>query len=198
MLGKDLVSQMGYSYPIFLDLEGVAVLVVGGGPIALRKAAGLAEAGAIVTAIAPDLVDGFDSVARRIERRRYRRGDVADYQLVIAATNDPAVNAQVAADARAKRVWVNSADDPNNCSFILPAVARRGPLIVAVSTGGASPALASRMRTSIADTYLTAAVEAAAIELASQRAEIHASGASTEDIDWAERVDAALAANKVL
>lgn len=189
---------MSYRYPIFLDLEGVAVLVVGGGPIALRKAAGLAEAGAIVIVIAPDFVDGFASVARRIERRRYRSGEAADYQLVITATNDPAVNAQVAADAKKNRVWVNSADDPDNCSFILPAVARRGPVTVAVSTGGASPALASRLRTDIAGTYLTAAVEAAAIELASQRAAIHATGASTEDIDWAERVDAALAANQVV
>ena len=198
MLGKDSVPLMSYRYPVFLNLEGIAVLVVGGGAIALRKAAGLAEAGAIVTAIAPDLVDGFATVAQRIEQRKYRSGDVADYQLVITATNDSAVNAQVAADARAKRVWVNSADDPDNCSFILPAVARRGEVTVAVSTGGASPALASRLRTNIAGTYLTAAVEAAAIELASQRAAIHATGASTEDIDWVERVDSALAANQVL
>jgi len=186
--------QMRFRYPIFLDLEGAAVLVVGGGPIALRKATGLAEAGAIITVIAPDLVDGLASVAQRIEQRQYRHGDVADYQLVITATNDPALNAQVAADAKAIRVWVNSADDPDNCSFILPAIARRGPVTVAVSTGGASPALASRLRADIASTYLTAAVEAAAVELARQRAVIHATGAKTEDIDWTGRVDAALAA----
>lgn len=189
---------MTFAYPVFLDVGGVAVLVVGGGPIALRKATGLAEAGAIVTVIAPDLVDGFVSVAQRIEQRQYRSGDVADYQLVITATNDPAVNAQVATDAKANRVWVNSADDPDNCSFILPAIARRGLVTVAVSTGGASPALARRLRTDIATDHLTAAVEAAAIELARQRAEIHTTGAKTEDIDWGGRVDAALESNKGL
>ncbi|MEO7397078.1 MAG: bifunctional precorrin-2 dehydrogenase/sirohydrochlorin ferrochelatase [Ilumatobacteraceae bacterium] len=180
-----------FGYPVFLDLEGVDVLVVGGGRVALRKAVGLAEAGASVTVVAPELVEEFDLVSKRIERRPYRAGEAASYRLVITATNDPAVNAQVAADATAANIWVNSADDPANCSFILPAVARRGLVTAAVSTGGASPALAGRIREEIADRILTASVEAAAVELARQRAAIHAAGASTEDIDWSDHVNAA-------
>ncbi len=183
---------MSFDYPVFLDLAGVKVLVVGGGPVGLRKAAGLAEAGALVTVVSPVLVEGFESIAQSVESRPYRAGEAGTYQLVMTATNDPLVNSQVASDAKAAGVWVNSADDPANCSFILPAVARRGLVSVAVSTGGASPSLAGRIRTEITEQILTAQVEDAAVALARQRAEIHASGQSTEDIDWTDRVDRAL------
>ena len=186
---------MAFDYPVFLDLAGVPVLVVGGGPVALRKLVGLVDAGAMVTIVAPDVVDGVHAIAgvAGVERRPYATGDLAGKRLVVTATDDPAVNAHVAADARAAGVFVNSADDPDNCTFILPAIARRGPLTVAVSTGGTSPALAGRLRDEIAATHLTAEAEAAAIDLGRQRAEIHAAGASTEDIDWNPRIDAALA-----
>ena len=115
---------------------------------------------------------------------------------MITATDDAAVNARVAADARGAQVWANSADDPQNCSFILPAVARRGLVTVAVSTGGASPALAGHVRSQIAEQVLTAEVEAAAVELARQRAEIHAAGGSTELVEWSGRVRAALAGDE--
>lgn len=183
---------MSFGYPVFLDLAGVPVLVVGGGPVALRKAQGLAEAGAVVTVVAPDMVDGLADVAAHLVHRPYESADVDGFQLVITATSEPLVNAAVARDATALRIWVNSADDPENCSFILPAVARRGLITIAVSTGGSSPALAGRLRSDIATTHLTIAAEAAAVELGRQRAEIHATGASTEDIDWTARVDAAL------
>lgn len=168
---------MTFNYPVFLNLTGINVLVVGGGPVALRKATGLAQAGAIVTVIAPQLLDGFETVTKRIEQRSYRQGDAAKYQLVITATNDPTVNGLVAAEARANQVWVNSADDPSNCSFILPAIARRGLVTVAVSTNGASPSLARQLRTDIATAHLTATVEADALQLGRLRAERHASGA---------------------
>ena len=186
------MGARSFGYPVFLDLTDAPVLLVGGGPVAFRKAQGLVAAGAAVTVIAPEVVPELDPVALRIERRGYRTDDLHGHRLVITATNDPDVNARVSADARAAGIWVNSADDPDNCSFILPAVARRGPVTVAVSTGGASPALASRLRRDIAETVLTPAVEHAAEELTRQRAEIHAAGASTEDVDWTERVDAAL------
>ena len=182
---------MTFDYPVFLDLTGVEVLVVGGGPVALRKATGLAEAGALVTVVAPDVVDGFQSFAHRVELRPYRDGEAGDFRVAVTATNDPAVNVRVAADAKAAGVWVNSADDPQNCSFILPAVARRGSVTVAVSTDGTGPALASRLRTEIAQRFLTEHVEAAADELARRRAEVHAAGASTEDTDWSGLLDAA-------
>ena len=170
-------ALMTFNYPVFLNLTGINVLVVGGGPVALRKATGLAQAGAIVTVIAPQLLDGFETVTKRIEQRSYRQGDAAKYQLVITATNDPTVNGLVAAEARANQVWVNSADDPSNCSFILPAIARRGLVTVAVSTNGASPSLARQLRTDIATAHLTATVEADALQLGRLRAERHASGA---------------------
>jgi precorrin-2 dehydrogenase/sirohydrochlorin ferrochelatase len=186
------VAYAGFDYPVFLDLGGVKVLVVGGGPVGLRKAQGLVAAGALVTVIAPTTVSGITDVAVHTEQRVYRTDDVTGFQLVITATSDPSVNAQVAADARAAGIFVNSADDPENCTFILPAITRRGPIIVAVSTGGSSPALAGRLRDQIAAHELTVAMETAAVELGRQRSEIHATGASTEDIDWAPRIDAAL------
>ena len=182
---------MAFDYPVFLDLAGVPVLVVGGGPVALRKVLGLVKAGAAVTVIAPDVVDGVAEIAT-VEQRPYATGDLTGFQLVVSATNDPTVNAKVAADARDAGIFINSADDPDNCTFILPAIARRGPITVAISTGGASPALAGRLRDEIAAGHLTAAAEHAAVELGVQRAAIHATGASTEDIDWHERIDAAL------
>jgi siroheme synthase-like protein len=89
-------------------------------------------------------------------------------------------------------VWVNSADDPANCSFILPAVTRRGPVTVSVGTDGASPALARHLRDRIAAEVLGPEVERAAAELARQRAEFHAAGVSTETIDWTDRLRQAL------
>lgn len=183
---------MAFPYPVFLDLQGVPVLVVGGGMIAFRKASGLAEAGAVITVVAPEIVPELAELVVSAQRRPYESGEAANFQLVITATNDVAVNAQVAADARSAQVWANSADEPQNCSFILPAVARRGLVTVAVSTGGASPALAGTVRSRIAEQILTAQVEAAAVELARQRAEIHATGASTELVEWADRVREAL------
>lgn len=183
---------MTFGYPVMLDLGGVSTLVVGGGRVAYRKAQGLAAAGAHVTVIAPEVVPELVELADEVQQRTYRPDDAAAFRLVITATDDPSVNAAVAADATRAGVWVNSADDPANCSFILPAVARRGPVIVSVSTGGASPALASHLRARIEDDVLTEQVERAAHDLAAQRAELHAQGISTESIDWTDRVRAAL------
>ena len=183
---------MAFKFPIFLDLSDVAVLVVGGGPVALHKATALTQVGAVVSVIAPEVVDGFEVVLGRIEKRPYRRDDVIGFRLIFTATDDPEVNAQVSSDATSHGIWINSADDPENCSFILPAVARRGLVTIAVSTDGASPALARRLRTDIASSHLTEAVESAAIELKRQRDEILATGASSLPVDWNDRIDSAL------
>jgi siroheme synthase-like protein len=183
---------MAFLYPVFLDLGDVPVLLVGGGQVASRKAEGLVAAGARLTVVAPIVVPATRALAAVVHEREYRAVDLAGHQLVITATDVAAVNAQVAADAKAAGIWVNSADDPEHCTFILPAIARRGPLIAALSTGGASPALAGRLRDRIAAEVLTPAAESAAIELARQRAAIHAVGGSTESIDWTDRVTAAL------
>ena len=183
---------MTFGYPVFLQLNDVSVLVVGGGAIALRKASGLVAAGAHVTVIAPDITPPLVELAHTALARPYVPDEAANYRLVITATSDPIVNAQVSADATAAGVWVNSADDPDNCTFILPAVARQGDITVAVSSGGASPALASHLRSRIASQILTPNVASAAVELARQRTIVRAGGMSTEDIDWTDRVQVAL------
>src|SRR5215213_3699969 len=137
-------------YPVVLRLSGRPVLVVGGGVVALRKAKGLLDAGAAVTVVAPELGEGFSGLGVEVVRRPYRPGDIAGKLLVIAATNDLAVQQQVFDDCEHAGVWVNSADDPDRCSFVLPALVRRGPVIVAVSTQGRSPALAAQLRDRIA------------------------------------------------
>lgn len=137
------------AYPVQLDLSGRNVLVVGGGRIAARKAQGLLAAGARVTVVAPDIAPAVAALRVEISPRPYRSTDLDGAWLVVTATDDAAVNARVAADATAARIWVNSADDPANCSFTLPAVARRGPITVAVATAGRSPALAGWLRRSL-------------------------------------------------
>lgn len=132
-------------YPMFMDLAGRDCLVVGAGAIAARKARSLVECGARVTVVGESPAAAFRALERRgvtLERRRFRAGDVARQALVIAATDDRSVNAAVASAARRRGIPVNAVDDPPNCTFIVPAVVRRGDLTVAVSTGGKSPAAA--------------------------------------------------------
>ncbi len=139
-----------FRYPVMLDLEGRPCLVVGGGVVAARKISGLLDAGARVTVVSPVLAPAVLEIDRdgrlRWWPREYAEGDVAGFALVMVATADDAVNARIAADARERSVWVNCADDPKRCDFILPSVLRRGPLTVAVSTGGASPTVAHMVR----------------------------------------------------
>ena len=139
-----------FLFPVMLDLEGRECLVVGAGVVAARKVAGLLDAGARVTVVSPVLAPAVLDIARdgrlRWWPREYAKGDVTGFALVMVATADEAVNALVAAEARERSIWVNCADDPARCDFILPSVLRRGPLTVAVSTGGASPTVAHMVR----------------------------------------------------
>ncbi len=139
-----------FRYPIMLDLEARPCLVVGGGPVAGRKIEGLLEANARVTVVSPALAPSVLALARegrlRWWPREYVDGDLVGFVLVLVAADDPSVNRRVATEARGHSVWVNCADDPERCDFILPSVLRRGPLTVTVSTGGASPALARLVR----------------------------------------------------
>lgn len=134
-----------------LDLRGRDCLVVGGGRVATEKAAGLLECGAEVTAVAPEVDDALWVLPVRVVERRFTASDVVGRFLVIAATSDRSVNAAVSAAAGERQTLCNVADDPKLCSFILPAVVRRDPIVVGVSTGGASPALAQRLRDDISD-----------------------------------------------
>jgi len=136
--------------PVFLDLRDQRCLVVGGGEVAERKASVLLRAGARVTVVAPELCQGLQ---RRLadgeiahHPRRYIDGDLAGCRLAFAATDDRAVNAEVSRAAQALNIPVNVADDPALCSFIMPSIIDRSPVVAAVSTGGASPVLARLIR----------------------------------------------------
>jgi len=137
-------------YPVVLDLGGRPVLVVGGGAVAERKVEALRAAGASITVVSPRVSARLAKMADdgdiRVRRRAYRRSDLRGVVVVFAATDDRNVNAAVATDSRRRRIWVNAADDPDHCDFILPSVLRRGSLLVSVTTGGRSPALARIVR----------------------------------------------------
>jgi precorrin-2 dehydrogenase / sirohydrochlorin ferrochelatase len=134
-----------------LDLRGKDCLVVGGGRVALEKVEGLLDCDARVTVVAPDVEDALRALPVRIEQRPFTRSDVVGRFLVVAATNVRSVNAEVSGVAAERSTMCNVADDPELCSFILPAIVRRDPIVVGVSTGGASPALAQRIRSDVAD-----------------------------------------------
>jgi len=139
------------TYPICLiGLERQQAVVVGGGNVAARKVGDLLEAGAHVTVISPAHTPELEALATAghitIIRRPYRRGDLSDAFLVIAATDDPGVNQAIWQEAEQNGCLVNVVDDPARCHFILPAVIRRGDVTVTISTGGTSPALARRLR----------------------------------------------------
>lgn len=141
--------------PIAVDLEGRSCVVIGGGSLATRKVESLLRAGAWVRVIAPWICEEIEVWAQQeprlsLERRVYRAGDLRGASLAFAATDQAEVHAAVALEAEERRVWLNAVDDPERCSFLMPAIVERGPLVIAVATGGASPALARRVRDEIA------------------------------------------------
>ncbi|NIR38978.1 MAG: bifunctional precorrin-2 dehydrogenase/sirohydrochlorin ferrochelatase [Actinobacteria bacterium] len=177
------------SYPVNLDLTDRPVLVVGGGPVAARKVSGLLRAGARVTVVAPDAVPEIsEDPDVQWFPREYRRGEVASYRLAITATDQPAVNTQVRVDGDAAGVFVNSADDPANCSFTLPAVARHGDLQVAISTGGRSPALSRWLRRRL-ETELGAGYDHLLDLLEEVRAELRTERGTSEHPGWDAALD---------
>ncbi len=136
-------------YPVFLDLRGKRVLVVGAGPVALRKTRGLIEAGAEVTVVAPEALAEFSALPVRMLRRPFRASDVRGAALVFAATNSRQVNRRVGQAAGRLGIPANVADAPGECAFLVPARIRRGAVQIAVSTGGRSPRLAAALRRKI-------------------------------------------------
>ena len=136
--------------PIFLDIKAKPCLVVGGGPIALRKLENLKRAGAEIHVVAPALAPEFrarvDETEIHYHARRFQDDDIEGMRLVIAATDDRDINRQIAALANARGIPVNVADQPEDCTFIMPSIIDRSPVVVAVSTGSASPVLARMIR----------------------------------------------------
>jgi len=144
-------------YIACLKLRGRRCVVVGGGEIGLEKVEGLLACEGDVTLIAPDAVSALQALARegsiRWERRGYDAADLERSFMVIACTNDTDQNIAVYEDAERRAMLVNVVDVPPLCNFILPAIVRTGPLAVAISTAGASPALAKRMKAEVAELF---------------------------------------------
>src|SRR5215218_1141509 len=144
-------------YIACLRLSGRRCVVVGGGEVGLEKVEGLLACGGDVVLVAPDAAEPLRELAEEgsiaWERRPYRTGDLEGTFIVIAATGDTDVNIRVFEDAERRAMLVNVVDVPPLCNFILPAIIRSGPLAIAISTAGASPALAKRIRDEIADEY---------------------------------------------
>jgi precorrin-2 dehydrogenase/sirohydrochlorin ferrochelatase len=182
-------------YPVNLLVRGRRVVVVGGGRIAARKIEPLLEAGAHVEVVSPEVGievrDWADAGRLVLHERAFRADDLEGAWLALTATDDPAVNTAVHAAGEAGRVWVNSADDPANCSFTLMSVIRRGDLVVSVGTGGRSPALAAQVRRRLEE-EIGPEYETLLDLLADAREELRGAGRSTEDANWQSVFDSGI------
>jgi precorrin-2 dehydrogenase/sirohydrochlorin ferrochelatase len=179
------------SYLVNLVVQGRPAVVIGGGAVAARKIAALVEAQADVTVVAPQICDAVRDLELgghiRVERRCYAPGDTRAAFVVVAATDNNAVNSQVAEEARAGGALVNVVDRPALCTFTVPAIVRRGDLTLAVATGGRCPSLARAIREQLDHLYGFEYAEAA-VRLGDLREHLIAAG-------WtAPRIQAAVSA----
>jgi siroheme synthase-like protein len=137
-------------YPIYLDIENRDVVIIGGGNVCARKAETMMKYGARVTVVSPEFTDEIEQWAREgclaLKRKAYDASDLEGANIVIASTDVQAVNEQIAADCRARRIPVNVVDVTPLCEFIVPAIIETGSIQIAVSTGGKSPALARTLK----------------------------------------------------
>ena len=185
-------SQPSFYYPIFLDLSGRKCVVVGGGPVALRKAKALMEHGGNVQVISPDLCP---ELARMVEKgtiqvtqKGYESGGLEGAFIVIAATDDKEINSRVAREAGERGVLVNVVDDPKHSDFIVPSYLRRGPLTIAISTAGRSPALARKIRT-LLEEEIGAEYASLALMIGEVRSELRERGIIVDGDSWQEAID---------
>jgi precorrin-2 dehydrogenase/sirohydrochlorin ferrochelatase len=183
-------------YPIFVECKDRPVLVIGGGHVGAEKVRGLMNAEAAITVVAPELneeMQGYKAAGRfKHVEREYRESDLdGDWDFIMVATDDGAVNREVREAGNRRRIWVNAADDPVNCDFILPSVVRKGKITLAASTAGASPALARRLREEL-DAYLTEDMPALADLLAEVRQEVRKRGIKVENDTWQDAIDTQL------
>jgi len=140
-------------YPVFLNLKDREVLLVGAGAIGLQKIQGLLDGEARIHVVSPEALQDIEQLAKenriRWDRRSYMSSDLDGKSLVIAATDDPELQKRIASEARARGIWVNIVDVPPLCDFIAPAIVTQGDIQIAISTGGAAPALAKFIRKKI-------------------------------------------------
>lgn len=174
-------------YPVYLNLMGKKCVVIGGGRIAEDKIAKLQNAGANVTIISPTITLALQEWAQRgdldWQQREYRSGDLEGAFLSIASTNSRQVNQEVFQEAEARGVLMNVVDDPNQCTFISPSIVQRGPVTLAISTGGASPALARKLREALSKDSALEWADLAGV-LASARKEVKKQGLTVDPQRW--------------
>jgi len=179
-------------YPVNLLVRGRRVVVVGAGRIAARKIEPLLAAGAVVEVIAPSVgsaVRGWADAGRlALTERAFEATDLDGAWLALTATDVPEVNAAVHQAGEAGRVWVNSADDPDNCAFTLMSLFRRGDLVISVGTGGRSPALAAQLRRRLEE-EIGPEYETLVEVLSEAREELRSTGRSSENADWQSAFD---------
>ncbi len=144
-------------YPVMMNLEKRLTLIIGGGNVAARKISDLFEAGAVIRVVSPDFVPEIVEMKElnpsrfELVKRKYIKGDLQGAVLVFCATDVREVNEAVYAEAKELGILVNAVDDPPNCSFYVPSFARKGDLVFALSTSGASPAMAAKLRRMLED-----------------------------------------------
>lgn len=184
-------------YPVFLNLKGKLCVVIGGGLVAERKIQGLLECGARVTLVSPQATEGLRERATRGEivwiRRSHALGDLRGAFLAIAATDQALVNEAIAEEARQERVLLNVVDNPPLCTFIAPSVVKRGEVTVAISTGGASPALARKLREGLEQSPLWDYAELAPL-LSRARKQVRAQGLEVSAERWQQCINGELVA----
>jgi precorrin-2 dehydrogenase/sirohydrochlorin ferrochelatase len=171
-------------YPVFLDIADKPVVVIGGGNIALQKMDGLLDAGAKVTVISPELNERMTELRDEGRfmhvKRVYEPGDIEGYELAFVATDDHEENRRVWQEGRQRRIWVNAVDDIPNCDFIMPGIVQQGGLVIAISTSGASPAMARKVREDIQE--FLAPEDAALLDLAAEvRRELRQKGIAVQN-----------------
>lgn len=173
--------------PLAFKLDGVRVLVVGAGRVGAHKVAQCLFSGARVSVIASHVTGSLPIGLEDVQLRPYAPGDLEGYSLVISATGDATVNDLIVAEAAQRGLWLNVVDDPVRSTFFFMALVRRGEVTAAVTTEGASPALAQELRDRVA-AVLPESVGLAAATLRGEREALHDAGATTEGIDWRPRV----------
>jgi siroheme synthase-like protein len=182
------VTVRQHVYPVSLLLAGHPCLVIGGGTVALAKIDGLLDAGAVVTVIAPEVLDEITALPVTVRERRFQAGDTEGFRLVVCATGDQRLDSEVFAACEGSGTLVNAADNPDACTFYLPALLRSGNLSVAISTDGSSPAIASWVRDRIAAALGDRFADVVDI-VATTRTELRASGRTSEGLPWSDLID---------
>ncbi|HTT58606.1 MAG TPA: bifunctional precorrin-2 dehydrogenase/sirohydrochlorin ferrochelatase [Acidimicrobiales bacterium] len=182
--------------PLALKLDGARVLVIGAGEVGARKTQQLLDAGALVTVISEDVISALPAGVAKLERRRYRPGDLRGYRLAISATGDATINTTIADEARREGVWLNVVDDPDRSTFFFTALHRDGEVTVSVSTNGAAPALAQYVR-DLVIAALPSGLSRVADELRRERRRLHDEGMTSEGLDWRARIEGVLAGDTV-